>query len=285
MQLGGSSVCWAPAETRALIDRQVGLWSPSSPGLISGPGDDQGDVLSFAMVCFNQSQSCFLLPSLSHLCPENSPRLAAVSFDIPSGLPSLLASGHRDGPGSSTSLLVLDPAHRLLSGAPPSLVSIATELPPAQEASSPPYSESLPLEQILRTGGAGQRCEPSASSCHCRHPSNLCGPAQPTLFLLPSILTPGSHLQPPTPPTFLQPLHSLCITEDLGAGNDRQTGSLTNCVSAGLCGSWPQAGDPGVFAWALCGWKGWPSLSLGKTSRLDRSLVPAWASTVLPKAQ
>lgn len=102
-----------------------------------------------------------------------------------------------------------------------------------------------------------------------------CSLARPTLFLLPSILTPVSHLQPPTPPTFLQPLHSLCITEDLGAGNERQTGSLTNCVSAGLCGSWPQAGGPGVFVWALCGWKGWPSLSLGKTSRLDWSLVPA----------
>lgn len=181
MQLGGTSVCRAPSETRAPIDRQVGLWSPSSPGLISGPGDDQGDVFSFAMVCFNQSQSCFLLPGSSHLCPESSPRLAAVSFDIPSGLPSLLASGHRDGPGSSTSLPVSDPAHRLLSGAPPSLVSTATELPRAQ-ASSAPYSESLPLEQILGTGGAGQRCEPtSASSCQCRHPSNLCSPAQPTL--------------------------------------------------------------------------------------------------------
>ena len=98
------------------------------------------------------------------------------------------------------------------------MVFTATELSQAQEASPPPYSQSLPLEQILRTGVARQRCEPTcASSCHCRHSSNLCGPAQSAPVLLPSILTPGSHLVPPTPPTFLQLLSTHSASQKIWA--------------------------------------------------------------------
>lgn len=52
--------------------------------------DDQGDAFSFVMICFNQLQSCFLLPYLSHVWPESSPGLGPVSFDAPSGLPASL---------------------------------------------------------------------------------------------------------------------------------------------------------------------------------------------------
>ena len=118
--------------------------------------------------------------------------------------------------------------------------------------SPPPYSELPPLEQILRTGGAGQRCEStSAFPCHWQHPSKPLhpaphSPAQPARPLLPSVLTPSSHLQPPNPP-HLSPasLHSLCVTKNLGAGNGRRTGRQTDgqlCVRR-----FPVASKPGPF--------------------------------------